>query len=79
MNMMLIDMTPQLGSLLTALDVILVLAATAIAASVWHRQRASLASHDTRTGSTLAVVDYSSSTPARAEEAPSDTSVPEAA
>ena len=76
---MLIDLTPELGSLLTALDVVLVIAATAIAASVWHHQRVSLASQNPRTGSTLAVVDCSSSASAQTAEAPSDISVSEAA
>ena len=77
---MLIDMTPQIGILLTALDVILVIAATAIAASAWHHQLESFgSSRNPATKSSLAVVDDSSSAPAHAAEAPSDSSVPEAA
>ena len=73
---MLIDMTNELGSLMAILDVVLVIAATAIAASAWHHQRASLAK--THSESTQAVVGDSSSAPALGE-APSDTSVSEAA
>jgi hypothetical protein len=76
--MMLIDMTTQLGSLLAALDVVLVMAATAIAASAWHHQRASFSSPAADTRSTQAVVGRSSSAP-KIGEAPSDTSVSEAA
>jgi hypothetical protein len=76
--MMLIDMTSQLGSLLAALDIVLVMAATAIVASVWHHQRASFASPAADTPSIQAVVGCSSSARATAE-APSDTSVSEAA
>jgi hypothetical protein len=76
--MMLIDMTPQLGSLMAALDVILVFAASAIAVSVWHSQRASFQS-PTKETTKLAVVGSSSSAPAPTGHAPSDTSVPEAA
>jgi len=77
--MMLIDMTNQLEPLLTGLDVVLVFAATAIAASMWHRQSASLTSSKPRTASPLAVVGSSASAPAPTGDAPSDTSVPEAA
>jgi len=77
--MMLIDMTTQLGSLMAALDVILVIAASAIAVSVWHAQRASFQSPTTRTATKLAVVGSSSSAPAPTGDAPSDTSVSEAA
>jgi len=70
---MFIDMTAQLGSLFVWLDAVLVFAATAIAVSAWHAQRASFAS---RLGTTpkLAVVGHSST-----GHAPSDSSVPEAA
>lgn len=77
--MMLIDMTNQLGSLMTALDVILVFSASAIAISVWHAQRASFASRVTGTTPKLAVVGSSSSAIPSTEKAPSDTSIPEAA
>ena len=77
--MMLIDMTSQLGSLLVALDVVLVFAATAIAVNVWHHQRASFTARSTRTEPTLAVVGPSSSVSVPTGDAPSDTSLPEAA
>ena len=77
--MMFIDMTSQLGSLLIALDVILVFTATVIAVNGWQTQRASFASHRNRTERESAVVDTSSSAPAPAGVTPSDTSLPEAA
>ena len=76
--MMFIDMTTQLGSLLAALDVVLVMAATAIAASAWHHQCAYFASPVADNPSTQAVVGCSSSAPAT-EEAPSDPTISEAA
>ena len=79
-TMMLIDLTAQLGSLMMALDAVLVFAATAIAVSAWHAQRASIPSP--RLGSsvrTLAVVGRSSGAPATTGAASSDTSVSEAA
>ena len=77
--MMLIDMTPSLWTLLLALDMVLVIAATAIAVSVWRHQRASARSRDAQTTSTLAVVGSSPSAPYPNQGAPSDTSVSEAA
>jgi hypothetical protein len=77
--MMLIDMTNQLGSLLAGLDILLVIAATAIAASTWHRQRTSLASPSVSPKPRLAAVGSSHSAPAPTGNAPSDTSVSEAA
>jgi hypothetical protein len=74
--MMLIDMTAQLGSLMMAIDAVLVFAATAIAVSAWHAQSASLRSQSP--ARKLAVVG-SSGVPATTGDAPSDTSVPEAA
>ena len=76
--MMFIDMTAQLGSVLAALDVVLVFAAAAIAVSAWHNQRASITSaapNESRT----AVVGFSNSVPASASDTPSDTSISEAA
>jgi len=77
--MMFIDMTAELGSLLTALDVALVLAAVAIAVSARNSQRASLTSSAARTTTETAIVGFSNSVPASAVDMPSDTSVPEAA
>ena len=77
--MMVIDMTTQLAALMAGLDVVLVVAATGIAVSVWHAQRASLTLRSAKSESKLAVVGPSSSAPSRQGHAPSDTSVPEAA
>jgi hypothetical protein len=77
--MMIIDMTSQLGSLMAALDVVLVFAASAVAVSVWHAQSASFRSPTNRSATKLAVVGSSTSAPASAGDAPSDTSVSEAA
>jgi len=76
--MMFIDLTAQLGSLMVWLDVVLVFAATAIAVSAWHAQRASFASRAGGTTPRLAVVGHSDA-PTSSGDAPSDTSVPEAA
>lgn len=75
--MMIIDMTAQLNALMVGLNVLLVVAGAAIVASVWQRRIAPSTSAVSRTR--LAVVGASSSAPAPAEDAPSDTSVPEAA
>jgi hypothetical protein len=72
--MMLIDLTAQLGSLLVALDVVLVFSATAIAVSTWRRQRVSL-NQTTK----LTVVGTSSRGPTPKGDAPSDAPIPEAA
>ena len=77
--MMLIDMTAQLGSLMVLLDAVLVFSATAIAVSVWHAQRASFRSRGDYPVRKLAVVGSSSSATATTGDAPSDTSVSEAA
>ena len=77
--MMLIDLTAQLSSLMMALDVVLVFAATAIAVSAWHAQRASTPSRVDNPVRTLAVVGRSSGAPTTTGAASSDTSIPEAA
>jgi hypothetical protein len=78
-NMMAIDMTAQLGWLMTVLNALLVVTGAAIAARMWIG-RSAVSRHDVRTASTMAVVGSSSSAPSsREEETPSDTSVPEAA
>ena len=77
--MMFIDMTSQLAALLTGLDVILVISATAVAVSVWHAQRASFTSRSASARPKLAVVGSSSSAPPPQGSAPSDSSVSEAA
>lgn len=77
--MMLIDMTAQLGSLMMAMDAVLVFAATAIAVSAWHAQIASLRSQAKSPVRRLAVVGTSFGVPPTTGDAPSDTSVPEAA
>jgi hypothetical protein len=74
--MMIIDMTAQLSSLMVGMNVLLAVAGAAILASVWQRRNASTSAVST---AKLAVVGSSSSAPAPAEDAPSDTSVPEAA
>lgn len=77
--MMVIDMTAELSSLLIGLNVLLVIAGAAVAASVWFSQGASFTSHESRTRPEPAVVVSSSSAPSpEDEEAPSD-SIPEAA
>ena len=73
--MMAIDMTAQLSPLLVGMNVLLMVAGMAIVASVWQRRVTSSAN----TESTLAVVGSSTSAPVAAGEAPSDSSVPEAA
>jgi hypothetical protein len=70
--MMPIDMTAQLSSVLMGLNMLFVIAGAAIAARVW-------LSAPSRSGAKLAVVGSSSSAPPKEEDAPSDTSVPEAA
>lgn len=76
--MMIIDMTAQLSSLMVGMNVLLAVAGAAILASVWQRRSASSISALSK--AKLAVVGSSSSSaPAQAEDAPSDTSVPEAA
>lgn len=75
--MMVIDMTTQLAALMAGLDVVLVVAATGIAVSAWHAQRASF--NPRSANPKLAVVGTSSSAPSLQGHAPSDTSVPEAA
>lgn len=77
--MMLIDMTAQLGSLLTGLDMLLVIAAAAIAVSMRHRQSALLTSRRIDTASKSAIVDASPSAPTPMGGVPSDTSIPQAA
>ena len=76
-----IDMTAQLGWLPTAMNALLILSATAIAADVWSsRRRALRAPINVRTPATVtAIVVGSHSAPATAEPAPSVTSLPEAA
>ena len=75
--MMIIDMTAQLSALMIGMNVLLVVAGAAILASVW--QRRSAFSTSAVSTAKLAVVGTSASAPAPAEDAPSDTSVPEAA
>ena len=75
--MMIIDMTAQLSPLMIGMNVLLAVAGAAILASVWQRRSASFTSAVST--AKLAVVGSSSSAPAPAEDAPSDTSVPEAA
>jgi hypothetical protein len=77
--MMLIDMTAQLQSLLVGLDVVLVFAATAIAVSIGHRQRASFTSRVSRIKAELAIVGSSFNVPAPTGDMPSEPSLPEAA
>jgi hypothetical protein len=72
--MMTIDMTAQLSLVLMALNMLFVVAGTAIAAKVWFTQDA-----PSRSAAKLAVVGSSSSAPPKEEDAPSDSSVPEAA
>ena len=73
--MMIIDMTAQLSTLMIGMNVLLAVAGAAIFASVWRRASSTSAVSTVK----LAVVGSSSSAPAPAEDAPSDTSVPEAA
>lgn len=75
--MMLIDMTAQLSSLMIGMNVLLAVAGAAILTSGW--QRGSVSSASPQTVSNMAVVGSSSSAPAPADDAPSDSSVPEAA
>ena len=79
--MMTIDMTAQLGWLITGLQVIVLVAASAVVASVWRSRTPAApsvrpAGKDSRH---LAIVGASPSAPAHTGAAPSDTSVPEAA
>jgi hypothetical protein len=76
-----IDMTAQFGWLPTAMNALLMLSATAIAADVWSsRRRALRASINVRTPATVtAIVVGSHSASATADPAPSVTSLPEAA
>ncbi len=75
--MMTIDMTAALGSLITGLQVMLLVASSALAVSVWRSRSRPVASSPTRLRH-LAIVGASPSVPANAVT-PSDTSVPEAA
>ena len=75
--MLMIDMTAQLSSLMIGMNVLLAVAGAAILTSVW--QRGSAFSASPQTVSSTAVVGSSSSAPAPADDAPSDSSVPEAA
>jgi hypothetical protein len=76
-NMMIIDSTAQLSWLMMGMNVLLAVAGAAILASVLQRRVTS--STSAVSTKKLAVVGSSSSAPAPAEDAPSDTSVPEAA
>lgn len=85
--MLAIDMTPELGSLITSLLVILMVATAAVAFSVWRSSARYVTSSRPATDSGrpatdtvrhLAIVGASPSVPAK-PVTPSDTSVPEAA
>jgi hypothetical protein len=79
-NMVPIDMTAELSSLLVGMNVLMLIAAAAVAVSPWVSQITTFLSHDLRSEPRLAVVGNSSSAPLpKREDAPSDASVPEAA
>ena len=72
--MMTIDMTAQLSLVLMALNMLFVVAGAAIAATIWFTHEA-----PSRSAAKLAIVGSSSSAPPKEADAPSDSSVPEAA
>jgi hypothetical protein len=77
---MVIDMTAQLAPLIMGTEIALVVAASAVLVSAWRADRDST-SEQTSNGNVrdLAIVGLSPSAPAPADDAPSDTSIPEAA
>jgi hypothetical protein len=77
---MLIDMTAQLAPIIIGTEVALLVAVMAVLVSAWRvdRDMASTTSKDD-SARDLAIVGISPSAPAMADDAPSDTSVPEAA
>ena len=79
--MMIIDMTTQLAPLITGMNAVLVFAASSIVAAAWHGRPSAGPSQRVASNQTkhVAIVDTVPSAPAMAGEAPSDTSVPEAA
>ena len=79
--MMTIDMTAQLGLLITSLQVITLIAASAVVASALRGRRpaAPSATSTPKPSRHLAIVGASPSAPAQSGAAPSDTSLPEAA
>jgi hypothetical protein len=77
--MMAIDMTAQLGSILTALEFALLISTAALVGAALRNLMHPAAAAGRRTASDMATVGASPSVPERSGETPSDTSVPEAA
>lgn len=79
--MMFIDLTSHLAPLIAGMNVLLLVAASSVFAAAWRSRKTAgisprIAAHRTRH---VAIVDTAPSAPAVAGEAPSDTSVAEAA
>lgn len=74
-----IDMTAELSSLLVGMNVLMLIAAAAIAISPWASRITSFLSRDLREPRSAVVGSSSSAPPLKREDAPSDASVPEAA
>lgn len=77
---MVIDMTAQLAPLIMGTEIALLVAASAVLVSVWRADRDSTSAQtDNDYSRDVAIVGISPSAPAPADDAPSDTSVAEAA